>query len=266
MYRRVSWLGLVGCGLVSMMLGCGKGSDDVASNGGSSGASAGDAGAEGGAAGASTPIPIEDTCRGGVTTPPVAALITDFSDAAADPAHAGDYRFGGDDASRVQGFTVRFSNTPRDKGTLSLSDGKLAFSATVTAPTASGPGEFPYSGFALVIDGPACVDASAYTGVSFELAGDLGECILYLSFAYADDLATSADANRGLCTDSNCYPSEYAITTSDTSVHFADAQTVPGLPISPIDTSKLVGVQWQLASTGTTSCTAAFTVANVKFE
>ncbi len=259
MNRRVSWLGLVVYGLLSTLLGCGKGSDDAGAGGASSaGASAG-----GGSAGASTPL--EETCRGGVTTPPVAALITDFSDAAPDPAHAGDYRFGGVDASRVQGFTTRYSNTPSDKGTLSLAEGKLGFSATVTAPTASGPGEFPFSGFALVVDGPACVDASAYTGVSFELAGDLGDCILYLSFAYADDLATSADPNRGLCS-GTCYPSEYAITTSDTSVNFADAQTVPGVPVAPISTSKLVGVQWQVVSTGTTSCTAAFTVANVRFE
>lgn len=262
MNRRVSWLGLVVCGLASTMLGCGKGTDDAgaggASNGGASGASAG-----GGSAGAS--IPIEDTCRGGVTTPPVAALLTDFSDAAPDPAHAGDYRFGGVDASRVQGGTVRFSDTPNNKGTLNLSEGTLGFSATVAAPTASGPGEFPYSGFALVVDGPACVDASAYTGVSFELAGDLGDCILYLSFAYADDLATTADPARGLCS-GTCYPSEYAITTSDTSVSFADAQTVPGVPVAPINTSKLVGVQWQVVSTGTTSCTAEFTVANVRFE
>jgi hypothetical protein len=265
MSRRVGWLGLIVCGLVSTMLGCGKGTDDAGaggtSNGGASGASGASAG--GGSAGAS--LPIEETCRGGVTTPPLSALLTDFSDAAPDPAHAGDYRFGGLDASRVQGSTVRFSNTPSDKGTLSLSAGKLGFSTTVTAPTAAGPGEFPYSGFALVIDGPACVDASAYTGISFELEGDLGECILYLSFAYADDLATSADPNRGLCS-GTCYPSEFAITTDTTSVSFADAQTVPGVPVAPINTPKLVGVQWQVVSTGTTSCAAAFTVAKVRFE
>jgi hypothetical protein len=262
MNRRVSWLGLVVCGLVSTMLGCEKGTDDAGTggtaNGGASGVSAG-----GGAAGAS--LPIEETCRGGVTTPPVSALITDFSDAAPDPEHAGEHRFGGLDTSRVQGGTVQFFNAASKKGTLSLSEGKLGFSATVSAPAVSGPDQFPFNGFALVIDGPACVDASAYTGVSFELAGDLGECILYLSFAYADDLASSADPTRGLCS-GTCYPSEYAITTDTTSVSFADAQTVPGVPVAPISTSKLVGVQWQVVSTGTTSCTAAFTVANVRFE
>jgi hypothetical protein len=259
MNGRVSWLGLVVCGLVSTMLDCGTGSDD----GGAGGTSNGGASGAGGSAGASTPI--EDTCRGGVTTPPVSALITDFSDATPDSAHAGEFRFGGLDASRVQGGTVQFANATSKRGTLALSEGKLSFSATVAAPAASGPDEFPYNGFALVIDGPACVDASAYTGVSFELDGDLGECILYLSFAYADDLATSADPFRGLCS-GTCYPSEYAITTSTTSVSFADAQTVPGVPVAPISTSKLVGVQWQVVSTGTTSCTAAFTVANVRFE
>jgi hypothetical protein len=87
---------------------------------------------------------------------------------------------GGLDASRVQGGTVRFSNAASTKGTLTLSEGRLGFSATVSAPAISGPDQFPYNGFALVVDGAACVDASAYTGVSFELAGDLRECILYL--------------------------------------------------------------------------------------
>ena len=241
------------------MVGCCTGSDDDgASNGGASGASAG-----GGSAGASTPI--EDTCRGGVTPPPVSALLTDFSDAMPDAAHAGEYRFGGLDATRVQGGTTRFSNAASNKGTLNLSAGKLGFSAMVAAPAASGPGQFPYSGFVLSVDGPACVDASAYKGVSFQLTGDLGECILYLSFAYADDLATTADEARGLCS-GTCYPSQYAITTSTTSVNFADAQTVPGVPVAPINTSKLIGVQWQVVSTGTTSCAASFTVANVRFE
>jgi hypothetical protein len=183
----------------------------------------------------------------------------------ADPPNAGEFRFGGSDSARVHGGSSIFANPASTKGTLSLSGGALSFAATVSAPTASGADEFPFNGFVLQIDGTACVDASAYSSVSFILSGDLGTCNLSFAFAYADDLAATADSNRGLCS-GTCYPSQYALTLASTSVSFSAAPTVMGMPVSTVDTAKLLGVQWQLTPTGTSSCTASFTVAAVKFQ
>jgi hypothetical protein len=270
MNDRVNWAGLLACVLVSTLLGCGTGSDDsVAGSGGGAGTSSSGAGggSSGGASAGDSSAGVGGTCIEGATNPPVSALISDFSDAVPDPLHPGEYLFGGNDASRVQGGTIRFANPASTPGTLHVSGGALGFSATVSAPDPdAGPNHFPFNGFALYVAGPACVDASAYTGVSFSLAGDLGSCTLLLSFSYAEDVAVTADPFRGSCTDSNCYPSEYAIDISTTSVNFADAQSVPGMPVSPVDTQQLVGVQWELVPPGDTSCSAAFTLSNVKFQ
>ena len=45
---------------------------------------------------------------------------------------------------------------------------------------------YPYSGFVVYINGPACVDASQYTGVSFSIKGDPGMCGLVFSFNDAE--------------------------------------------------------------------------------
>ncbi len=265
-----AWAGLLVGGLFSTLLGCGTGSDAAGAGGGAgAGADAGanSSGAGGGSSAGESSAGVGGTCVDGVTNPPVAALISDFSDAAPDSANPGEYLYGGGDATRVQGGTKRFSNPASTPGTLNVSEGALGFSATVSAPdAAAGANHFPFNGFVLYFEGPACVDGSAYTGVSFALAGDLGTCTLLFSFAYAEDLAAGVEPTRGLCTDSNCYPSEYAIDISTTSVNFADAQSVPGMPVSPVNTEKLVGVQWELVPSGDTACTAAFTVADVKFQ
>jgi hypothetical protein len=260
---------LLVCGLISGVLGCGTGSDAVAAGGsGTTATGSSGAGASSVAAGASSGGDSGSgagNCIDGATQPPVAALITDFSDAVPDPANPGEFRFGGNVATHIQGGTTTFSNPASTKGSLSVSDGALSFSATLSAPTASGADQFPYNGFVLSIDGHACVDASAYSSVSFTLSGTLGDCILYFSFAYSDDLASAADPNRGLCS-GTCYPAEFQIASASTSVSFTETPTVPGTPLATVDSAKLVGVQWQLAPFGATSCTANFTVDDVMFE
>jgi hypothetical protein len=279
MNYRTSRATLLVCGVAAAQVGCGSGSQapNSVGQGGASGSSGiGGASANGGGNSASSGASASNggggaggsgaaTCASGATKPPVSALITDFSDAAPDPANAGEFRFGAGTAARVQGGTTIFSNPASTPGVLSLSGGALSFSATVSAPAASGADEYPFNGFVLYIDGPACVDASAYSGMSFTLSGTLGTCNLTLAFAYADDLAATSDANRGLCS-GTCYPAQYSVTTSFTAVDFGATPTVVGMPVPKVDQAKLLGVQWQLEPSGTASCTGNFTVDNVMFK
>jgi hypothetical protein len=204
-------------------------------------------------------------CVGGTTLPPAASLITDFSDAVPDTTSAGDFRFGGGTAGRVQGGTYRANNPASAKGTLSLSGGALSFSASVSAPATSGADQYPYNVAGLYMDGPACVDGTNYTGVSFSLSGNLGTCALSFAFVYADDLQPSSDPDRGLCSQSNCYPSEFSVNSSTTSVLFTATPTSNGSPVVAVDKAKLIGVEWLLKPSGTASCSASITVDNVSF-
>jgi hypothetical protein len=135
---------------------------------------------------------------------------------------------------------------------------------TVEAPSSANM--YPYNGVVIYINGPGCTDASAYSGVSFTLSGDIGTCTLVFSFGYSEDLASSADSARGTCS-GTCYPSQFSITTSSTSVSFSATPTSAGMPVSAVDKGKLTGVQFQLApaSGATSSCTANISIGNIKF-
>jgi hypothetical protein len=221
---------------------------------GSTGAAAGRSGAAGttgfgGASGAGT-------CISGATAPPVAALITDFSDAIPDTGSSGQFKFGGGVASAVQGGTSEFADTTEAKPVLGLSGGALSVNATSKGS---------YTGVILYMNGPACIDGSAYTGVQFDLDGNVGTCGLTFGFGFADDLAPSSDSQRGICAATNCYGPSVAVTTTGT-VKVPYTAVSGGSPDMAVDRQKLTGVQWQLQSTATgTTCTASFTIDNVKF-
>ena len=180
----------------------------------------------------------------------------------------GDYRFGGPSPSRVHGGTARFQNPASPRGTLALSNNALTFSATVSGAGAAGSADqYPYNGFSLYTDGPACLDATGYSRVSFIVTGNLGACTLQFAFSYAEDVAPGSDPERGTCTTAaSCFSAQYMITTSTTSVAFTDTPTVLGVPLATPDKAKLTGVNFELLSPTNTGCTGSVTVTNVRFQ
>jgi hypothetical protein len=233
-----------------------------ASNGAGTGAVTGSAGASvTGAAGTTGATGAAGTsgagtCVSGATAPPAAALITDFSDAVPDSASSGQLKFGGGNASEVQGGTSEFADTTETKPVLALSGGALSVNAMSKGS---------YTGVVLYMNGPACIDGSAYTGIQFDLAGNLGTCNLTFGFGFADDLAPTSDPQRGICAATNCYGPSVAVTTTGT-VKVPYTAVSGGSPDMAVDRQKLTGVQWQVQSTATgTTCTAGFTIDNVRF-
>jgi hypothetical protein len=196
------------------------------------------------------------TCIDGATLPPVEALITDFSDAVPDPASPGQFKFGGGTATRVQGGTSEFADTTETKATLAIANGALSVAASSKGS---------YTGVVLYMNGPACVDGSAYTGVQFDLSGSLGSCVLSFGFAFADDLSAASDSQRGICAATNCYGPSVVVTSMGTIKEPYTAVT-GGSPDMGVDRQKLTGVQWQLQSPAAgTTCAANFTLDNVSF-
>jgi hypothetical protein len=237
-------------------------------HGGSGGASIGGAGGRGGSAGVGgggggATAGTTGTCVNGATTTPTTPLITDFSDAIPNPATPGQFTFGA--TTGEMGATVLFSSGT--VGTLSLSgsgaSAALTFNTTVPVPTS-----VDYSGFSIYVNGPTCLNVSAYSGVSFTISALTGDCQAFFSFDDADHLLPTADPNRGLCSAGagGCYPSEYLINASTTSAAFSGMTPGnPGQPVATVDPSKLTGVQWLFRpATGAASCTASITVDNIK--
>jgi hypothetical protein len=204
--------------------------------------------------GACTPA----NCAMGLTTPPPSATITDFSDAVADPISPGNYRYGA--GTTVHGGTATFASGTL--GTLSLAGGALTFSASIEAT--SGTNQYAWNGFAVYIDGPACVNASAYTGVSFSLSSLTGTCALDFVFSDADHSPPSDDADRGICLAASCLNPHYPITASTMMVPFNATPGIAGVPATSPNRAKLTGVQFIFKPPSAAACSGSVTVDNVK--
>ncbi len=157
--------------------------------------------------------------------------------------------------------------------------GQVAPTATLTSDGAgmqivggfTPPLEGNWEGAGLFFDGATCLDASSYTGVQFDLSGNLGGCLLAFGASFSGDLSHADDATRGACagSDSQCYgPLANVALGATTTVKVPFSVLSAGSPISSLDPSTLVDVEWQLsAPTGADggSCSANFTVKNVAF-
>ena len=125
-----------------------------------------------------------------------------------------------------------------------------------------------YAGVGLYFVGTMCLDASTYTGIQFDFAGDLGGCALALGSASSGDLDSVVNPGRGACTAgaSSCYgPSAPVTPAAATTVKIPFTALAGGMPVSALDPSTLVTVQWQLAPPASGTCAADFTVSNVAF-
>jgi|GEM_PF-1530402 len=136
------------------------------------------------------------------------------------------------------------------------------------APPISGNWE----GAGLFFNGTKCVDASSYTGVQFDFAGDLGGCALAFGASFSGDLSHADEPGRGSCpgTSGTCYgPLAPVVPGSSTAtIKVPFSALTSGSPIPKLDPATLVDVEWQLsAPTGADggSCAANFTVENVAF-
>ena len=141
-------------------------------------------------------------------------------------------------------------------------DGSFSGLTVTAAPGATTDPANAWQGVGMVL--PGCIDASAYTGVRFTIAGDLGTCSIGF---VAVPTEKNADEFGGACTLDSCFsPASAPLPIGTSTVHFADL--VGGSPDGPVDPARLMGVQWQLQvpSDGVTApCTASFTITDVAF-
>ncbi|HUL98998.1 MAG TPA: hypothetical protein VLU24_06195 [Mycobacterium sp.] len=124
-----------------------------------------------------------------------------------------------------------------------------------------------YAGVGLYFMGTNCLDASTYTGIKFDFAGDLGGCALALGSASSADLDRVLNVGRGTCSAgaTGCYGPSAAVTPGTTTVMVPFNTLAGGMPVGALDPANVVTVQWQLAPPASGTCAAHFTVSNVAF-
>jgi hypothetical protein len=145
-----------------------------------------------------------------------------------------------------------------------------------------------YEGVGLFLNSAYCADVSTYTGVRFDVSGRLGGCTLAFGESAAGDLSTTDDPSRGECSlgSAGCYGPSVDITAqistedaagtdptlADTGIPELSVMTVQvpfvaeqgGAPVSAVDPTTLVSLQWQIAIPSG-GCSADVTIANVSF-
>jgi hypothetical protein len=137
--------------------------------------------------------------------------------------------------------------------------------AALAAPLS---GSNNFSGYGMYFNSSSCLDASASTGIQFDLSGDLGGCSLRYILFFAGDLSHIDDPGRGHCqdTDSVCLGPWAPVTASAGTIRIPFSSLSNGAPSSSVDATSLVTMQWQLGATDATAgCSADFTVENVSF-
>jgi hypothetical protein len=200
-------------------------------------------------------------------SPPPSALISDFEGAVVGVCTAAAC------GTNVQGQTEVFfgMNPGISGGTFTYASTGLTFAAvSLAAGGAGSTGQslrvimdsgtsvaFGYDAVGLYFD--SCVDASAYSGVTFTITGDLGAC----DVQFAMHTSENEHGFFGACTATDCHEAMVSITTGTTTVLFS--QLVGGSPLAYVDKTKIIGMHWQFQVPSGGSCDANFTVDNVSF-
>jgi hypothetical protein len=244
--------GQVDCVSTNCLTGAGGSSvgGGMAGTGGMTPASGGGSSTSTGSAGGSSAPTL---CTG---TPPTSPIVTDDAGVKSNA-------ITGNPSLVTGNFTYAATGlTQPTVAPILASDGTLLGLQVTATP---GAGSDPYNawlGVGLALRG--CVDASAYTGVRFTIAGDLGTCSLAF---VAVPTEKQPVAYGGSCAEVSCWsPASAPLALGTSTVHFADL--VGGGPGGPIDPSRLMTVQWQLSvpTNGSIApCIATFSITDVAF-
>ncbi len=186
--------------------------------------------------------------------------ITDFTEVA-DGIYAGqNFSFG--DSVSLSGGTFFYQP-----------EGNTSLTATVTAGSLNLSGTIPasdYAGFGFWFR-PSCSNASAFTGISLTFSGTAGNSEIQFQVQSSRNYPIDSENSKGECTGTwtdGCSNNRvvlqgYGQTAATIEVPFT--ALVDGLPISPLDPSELLGIQWEFRCGDAADCTPNVTLDDIKF-
>jgi hypothetical protein len=272
--RMRAFFGIVGLAtagflLTSVTTTVGCGSD---SKGGSTG-SAGSTGSGGttGVGGTTGNAGTTGTGGGGGGGGATAAMGCQASDVApGDPLIADFSSTDGGAAVLAIGGTFVYPNPGGPMATVAA--GALHVTATTVGAT-----DPQYWGAGIYFNGNAagtdCVDATAHTGIQFDISGTVtgtGCTVQYSTNDSIHSVVSASDPKAGGATGSYAPQKMITIPATSTTMMMPFAGTEApqgGSPGTAVDKAKLTGVQWQFTTAGgaTNSCVVDITIDNVKF-
>jgi hypothetical protein len=253
---KIALCGLTALGMSVATQGCSSSSNS--GTGGATGSTGGSNGTAGHGTGGTTGTGGAGPDAGpACATVPAGQKIADFT---ADGGTASGLALGNLYASVDTGLT-----TP----TFATSTGALVINYATGMPTTM----YPY--VAVGVPFAACANASASTGIKFNISGTLSPAGCTIQFSAIDKEHLTV-ANMGTCTAANCYPSSKGFTlpasATDVTILFTD-QANGGMDTgaAALDPTKLTGIQWQVNPVGAMAgdagmgCTGTITIDNVTF-
>jgi hypothetical protein len=257
---KITLCGLAAIGLMAAAQGCSS-SSPASGSGGSNGSA-------GHGTGGTTGAGIGGTTGAGVGGSSVDAGPTLCTGTAPTSTSIADFTVDGGATGVGTTGSYSYAATGLTQPTRDTSSGAMVVTvATGPAPSASAN----YAGFGIPFN--ACVDATAYTGVKFNIGGTLSAgCTIQFSALFTEDAApgTGSPAGRDACVAASCYPPAKIFTlppsAADVTVNFADV--TGGAPVTTVDKARMTGVQWQLnvpSGDAGSGCTGTLTIDNVVF-
>jgi hypothetical protein len=278
--RKLALLGILGLGALGLAsIGCGSKSSGTGTGGsnGSGGSGNGGSSASGGSNGsggaAGAPAPTTGCLA---SDPPPSEDIANFASGALD---------GG---LQVMGGVFTYGDTPKPSYTLMPGSIEITNGVVVSSKN-------HYQGFGFYfngnLEGTDCIDASAYTGVQFDISGSVTGDLCTVQFSINDSEHADMTVAGTPAADGAFQPNDpkasgpmgaYApqlqigsmITSSTTTIKVPFSGTgapTGGLPAdTPIDVNRIEGVQWQMTSPlmgdgAATECDLDITISNLKF-
>ena len=124
-----------------------------------------------------------------------------------------------------------------------------------------------YAGFGMGFN--TCVDATAYSGIQFDLWGSATGAVFQIqtsedqSKEYNDPKATCDTAVSGTCSVPQARVAEVA--TAQTTLQFPWADFSGGSPVPTVSTNQLIGLQFQFECGASEGCPVDVRIDNVKF-
>ena len=230
-----------------------------AASGGMSAASGGmSAGAGGTTAAQSTGYEVDAdgayVCRKGVPTGPNVA-----------PGDNGSWG----KATAVTGGTFTYQKSDAEKPTLDTATNPGGVNVTATVAVGA------YTGWGLYFKDPEkCFNVSQYTGgIRMTIGGDLGGGQIFFQVQTNANYPVDTANNKGACMDplqwngscANNTTSSLTIDATPTTIDIPWTDLAGGMPVATVDTTQLLGIQWQVTCSGSADCAVNVTISDVSF-